>query len=318
MSVSKQASKASIARRRRALLALTVTALLVVPAALSWACGPNRAIQLDRFDYKPGDPITLTGANFEIGADVTVTVNGSPFGGGKADGAGNLRITFNAPSAPGSYTVATFGTDANGQALAGTGGTQSFTVSAAPTTSGGGGGSTSTPGTTRAPAPGGATGTQPGTTTRQTGSNSTSGRERARARERAGSTTGRAFAPSGSGVTGAVNTTEGTIKTAGTTAFAGSVPRKVRAAAAKERTKAAVPSTAKPAPATATGDLWSGFASAKNPSLMPSAADSGVPAGGTGSGAALGLALLGLGALALLGLGGIAAAGRRKGRAPSN
>jgi hypothetical protein len=111
------------------------------------------------------------------------------------------------------------------------------------------------------------------------------------------------------------------IQTAGTTAFAGSVSRQDRVVAvtkakakAKDKTTAGSPATANAAPGTATADLWSGFASAKNPSLMPSTG-SGVPAGGTGSGAFLGLALLGLGVVALLGLGGLTAASRRRSRA---
>lgn len=329
MSASKNASrKVSTAGRRRALFALAVTALLVVPAALSWACGPNRAVQLDRFDYHPGDPVTVTGSNFEVGATVFVTVNGDQVAQGTASGTGNLTVTFNAPATPGTYTLATQGVDQNGQALAGTGGTQSFTVSPVPSTSGGGsgGGSTSapSPGTTRAPAPG-STGAQPGAT-RQSGSNSTSGRERSRAgaQQRSGATAPRGSAPSRSGgVSGGVNTTEGVIRTAGTTAFAGSVTRQDRVAAAtkakaKSKAKAGSPAQADPAPGTATADLWSGFASAKNPSLMPSTGNSGVPAGGTGSGATLGLALLGLGMVALLGLAGLTAASRRRRRVPGS
>jgi len=112
-----------------------------------------------------------------------------------------------------------------------------------------------------------------------------------------------------------VNTNEGVIKTAAGTAFAGSVSRKDRAAAAKAKAKeTGSASNAQPTTRTATADLWSGFASSKNPSLMPSAGDPGVPAGGTSTGVLAGLGLLGVGLLALFGLGALAVAARREAR----
>lgn len=312
----------------RALFVLAVAALLVVPVAISWACGPNRAIQLDRFDYPPGATVTVTGANFFEGASVTITLNGAPVASTTASSGGNLSASFAAPTAAGSYTVGSQGTNPNtGQALEGSGGTQAFTVTAprAPTTAPSTGGNAPTTGN-KAPAPGATPGTQPGTT-RQNGRNRTSGREpsRAGARERSGAgrqpSRGGAGTGAGAGTgtgtgTGAVNTSEGVIKTAGRTAFAGSVTRKERAtAAAGAKRERGSTGRARPSNSTATADLWSGFASSKNPSLMPSTGDAGVPSARTSTGVAAGLALLGVGLLALLGLGALVAAGRRQGRA---
>ena len=315
------APRARVATRRRGLLVLTVAALLVVPVAISWACGPNRAIQLDRHTYAPSAPVTVTGANFFEDVDITFRLgDGTVVATTRTSAVGNLRVTFNAPATAGAYTVVAHGIDPDtGQALAGTGGRESFTVAApAPTTNAPSG---NTPSTGNTPAPGATTGTQPGTS-RQTGRNRTSGRERAPAPGRERSGTGSQSAPSGGGTgtaAGGVNTSDGVVQAGGRSAFAGSVTRQDRATAAEAKAKAkagaASPSTASPSTSTAVADLWEGFASGKNPSLVPNASDSGAPAAGTSSGVVAGLALLGVGLLGLLGLGGLIAAGRRKGRA---
>lgn len=307
-----------MATRRRALLVLAVAALIVVPAALSWACGPNRAIQLDRFNYPPGGTVTVTGANFFPDIPISIKMNGAPVASTTTSGSGNFSVSFAAPTAAGTYTIVADGVDPDtGNALPGTGSPQSFTVTAPSPAAGAPSSGGNTPSTgNAAPAPGATPGTQPGAT-RQNGRNRTSGRERSRpgAGERSGA--GRQLSRSGAGTgTAPVNTTEGVIQTAGRTAFAGSVTRKDRAAAARAKTEAGSTATkARPTTSTATADLWSGFASSKNPSLMPSTADSGVPAAGTSTGVVAGLALLGVGLVALLGLGGLVAAGRRRGRA---
>lgn len=298
--------------------------MIVVPAAISWACGPNRAIQLSSYEVAPGSSVTLTGGNFYPDIDITIKVNGEVAGSGHTTSTGNLSAVFKAPTAPGTYSVHTDGIDPDtGQSLAGTGTPQSLVVKApapAPTTGGGGG---STPSTGNgAPSPGTTTGSQPGSSG-QTGSNRTSGREPSRSGTRQRSTSGTDRGTSGTRAEGSVgaNTTEGVIRSAGRTAFAGSVPRKDRAAAAKAKAKgkvkAATGSVAevRPTQGTATSDLWSGFASSKNPSLMPGAGDSGVPTAGTSTGVKAGLALLGIGLVAALGLGGLAVAARRRERA---
>jgi hypothetical protein len=88
--------------------------------------------------------------------------------------------------------------------------------------------------------------------------------------------------------------------------------------AALERGRAADPSpegsARTPSQSTAAGDLWSGFASGPNSSLLPGGATDPAPsASGSGPRLALGMALLGAGLTALL--AGFAVAGLRRRRA---
>ena len=299
--------------RLRAFFVLAVATSLVIPVAISWACGPQRGIQLDRITYAPGATVHVTGANFEPGADVTINVDGNPATSTTVSSIGNINASFGAPASPGTYVVTTVGLDSKGQSLAGTGNAVTLTV-APPAPSGGGGGggggapnpgtSPQSPGAT-APAPGRTSG---GTTGRARGDNSrsVSGGERPR---RAAARR----APANAGI----NTTEGVITTpGGTTSFAGSVPRATRAAVAaradRRRARGAGGQAAGlPSERSASADLWSGLASDKNPSLMPGSG-SAPPPGGAGSGVTLALALLGAGVLALLGLAAAEAQRRRR------
>jgi hypothetical protein len=301
-------------KRLRAFLVLAVATSLVVPVAISWACGPNRAIQLDRITYDPGQTVNVTGANFDAGAAVTIKVNGSPAVQVTVNSTGNINASFSAPSTPGTHVVTTDGVDANGQALAGTGNSVTLTVAAPrPAAGGGSSGGGSTPGTTpqrpgvAAPAPGRTSG---GATGRGRGDNSrsVSGGERLRR-----AAAGRAPANAG------INTTEGVITTrGGATSFAGSVPRSTRVAVAAraagrdaKRGGGAKAAAGRPSERSASADLWSGLASSKNPSLLPGSG-SASSTGGAGSGLTLALALLGAGALGLVGLGVAEAKRRRK------
>jgi hypothetical protein len=298
-------------RRRRALLVMAVAVMMIVPAAIAWACGPNRAVQLDRFAYPPGATVTVSGSNFEVGATIDILVNGGTVTSTTVSGAGNIFASFAAPSTPGSYTLTTAGVDSTGQALAGTGNAQTFSVAAAPTTSGGGGGGNN-------PAP------SPGTSPKQTTGNSqvAPGSTSGRSGGSGGGANGRSVS-SGEHVGRAahpVNTTEGVITTAGTTAFAGSVTRQTRVAVA---TKAASKSARKhgasstkagtPSERSAGADLWSGVSSRGGASLIPPAAQS---TSGGGSGPALAFGLLAVGALMLGGLG--VAEVRRRRKAPTS
>ena len=315
----KHPSRLSRGQRLRAFLVLAVATSLVVPVAISWACGPNRAIQLDRITYTPGQTVHVTGANFESGAAVTIKVNGSPAVQVNVNSTGNLSASFSAPSSPGTHVVTTDGVDANGQALAGTGNSVTLTVAAPRTPAGGGStGGGSTPGTApqrpgvAAPAPGRTSGGANGRRARGGNSRSVSGGEqlrRAVARR----------APANAGI----NTTEGVITTrGGTTSFAGSVPRSTRVAVAARaagrdaKRGGAKAAARRPSERSASADLWSGIASSKNPSLMPGSG-SVSSTGGGGSGVLLALALLGAGSLALVGVGVAEARRRRKATAGS-
>lgn len=307
MSIADRSSpKPARGRRRRSLLVLAVAALVVVPAAISWACGPNRAIQLDRISYTPGQTVNVSGANFDVGASVDINVDGVGVTSTTVSGTGNISASFPAPSALGTHTVNTSGTDQNGQALAGTGNSVTFTV-VAPSSSGGGG-NPSSPGSSAGSGSGSGSST-PGTTSGRTGSGAGDNSRSVPGGERFGRAGG--GGGGGGGANAGVNTTEGVIDTAGTTAFAGSVPRTTRAeVAARVTGDRGAASGARPSERSAAADLWSGLSSSNNPSLMSEADEPGDA--GTGAGLVWALALLGAGALALLGLGAAEAQRRRK------
>ena len=322
-SAGKSSSKFRSRSRLRAFLVLAVAGALLVPVAISWACGPNRAVQLDRLTYSPGQTVQVSGANFEPQATVNIKLNGSTVTSTTVSGTGNISASFTAPTATGTHVVTTDGVDQNGQSLAGTGNAQTFEVVApaqAPSGSGSGPGSEagsgagSSPGTS--PQSPGVTAPAPGTTSggadRARGgdnSRSVSGGERVRR----GPAARRAPANAG------INTTEGVITTQGTTAFAGSVPRATRAAVAAQadgRRSAragdrAPGKTAVPSEGSAASDAWSGLGT--SPALVPGPTDPGVSEE-TGGGSVLtwALALLGLGALVLAGLGVAEVQRRRK------
>ena len=308
----KSSSKPLAGSRLRVLSVIAVAASCVVPVAISWACGPNRAIQTDRVTYTPGQTVNVTGANFEPAADVDVKLNGTTVASTKVSPTGNISTSFPAPSTAGTHALRTDGVDIHGQALQGTGNTVTFTV-AAPAQSPSGGRPGSSPGTapqrpsTVAPAPGRTSGGRAPSGSGDT-SRSVSGGEQLR-REAA------RRAPANAGI----NTTEGVIRAQWTTSFAGSVPRATRAAVAAQadgRRSARADDrgagkTAVPSEGSAASDAWSGLGTSS--ALVPGANDPGVSEE-TGGGSVLtwALALLGLGALVLAGLGVAEVQRRRK------
>jgi len=315
-----EGSKVRAQRRRRALVLLAVAGLLLIPAAISWACGPNRAIELDKVTYGPDDAVEVSGANFDNGATVDIKVDGSTVVTTTVDGTGHIATSFRAPSSPGTYAVRTDGVNTWGQALEGTGNTRMLSVAAEPGRAPGGGtGGGRTPGTS-GPETGSEEGAAPRRTSGADGKGGTGDNQRsATGGERIGRAPANggvrtdARAPADSGV----NTTEGAITTGGTTAFAGSVTQATRADVA-ERATGGGPTGGSPSPApserSAGADLWSGLGSGENPSLVPGN-DAGLAAPDTGSGLAWGLLLLAAGLLALIALG--VAEARRRRRAPA-
>lgn len=136
----------------------------------------------------------------------------------------------------------------------------------------------------------------------------------------------------------AVNTGSGVIERAGRGFFAGSVARQARVAAvaspagrsvavaspagrsaaaqgAPGTKGAATPTRSPVADRSAVGDLWSGFGSAKAPSLVPQATDAAPADGGAGSQLTWGVGLLALGLLALASGLGVAEVRRRRAHA---
>ena len=323
---SRSGFKVGPASRLRVVVALVVAGLLLVPAAISWACGPNRAIQLDRFTYCPRVcDVNVTGAEFKSGATVDIMVDGAIRATTTVSPTGNLSASFKAPASPGTYAVRTEGVDPDdAQALKGTGNTVMMTVAeeAPPAPAGGGPAPAPAPGANSpqrgSPAPSRRTTSgREGTGRAGDNNRSASGGEqlgRAPARD-AAPAKGGAPASAGAPADAGVNTTEGTTTTGGRTAFAGSVTQATRAGVAERAAKGASPgSAAGPSERSAEGDLWNGLTS-QNPSLVP-ADGAGVDAPDTAPGLAWGMGLLAAGLLALIGLG-VAEVTRRR-RAPAS
>lgn len=318
------------ARRRHALIALTVMAALLLPAAVAWACGPNRQMQCDRMSYAPGGQVSCSGVNFYENMDLSFRLdNGGPVGSVTTSSEGTFTFSFAAPSAPGAYTLVAEGFDESGNPRPGLPARQSFEVAApaparpapgaspqAPTP-----GAVPTPGATPpapgagAPAPGTKAPRRPGTGRPNRGGD----QGRSQSESPADSNGGRRGSPrSGNGGSALpalpMNANEEVIENAGRQVFADSVTRADRASVAPggKSSPSSGSSGLAPGEASATGDLWSGFGSSAKPSLVPSANDPLAPEAADARGVTWGLALLGLGLLILMVTLGLAEASRRR------
>jgi hypothetical protein len=263
--------------------------MVVVPAAIAWACNPQAHVTLDRTSASPGQTLTLYGSYFPGNANISVS---TPSGGQvvTTSAGGSFSKSFTAPSQPGSYVVsatrptggaasaafvvkAAAAKTAPAQAPAQTN-SPSAAAPKAPsfdspsvvrserqkTTSGSGGNSGGGPGAQTAPSTGG------------------------------GSGGGVVVTPSGV----PVFTTAGPAQAASGT-FAAAPAQ----SAATSSGKASKSSAASPSDQAATGYVWSGFAPGKTPSL--STAGDMVSEGDSGSGLGLGIGLLAFGLVALVG-----------------
>jgi len=319
-------------RRRQTLVVLSLMAALLVPAAIAWACGPNRQMQCDRMTYAPGGTVSCSGVNFYENMDLTFRLdNGPQVGSVKTSPEGTFTFSFAAPGEPGAYTLVAEGFDEQGNYRPGLPARQSFEVAApapAQQQETGGGGSPQSPGA--APSPG-ARNPAPGSDspTRQGRDGPSRSGDQGRARtespaerngggqaERNGG--GQGSPRSGNGVSvpaggGPVNTNEGVVDSGGQDVFTGSVTREERASTVDGGPAASSESGgAAPSEASAAGDLWSGFGSGANPSLLPGGNDALSPEAETSPGVTWGLGLLGLGLLALMATLAVAEARRRR------
>lgn len=333
------ASAAAI-ERRRVLIALVAVAALLVPAALAWACGPNRAFQLSHSSCEPACSMTASGSNYPAGSTLTLSLEpGGQVGSVTVPASGSFSMSFTAPSGAGSYVVLLQGFDADGNYVQGTPARQSFSVVAPPPQPvqqpDSGPAADATPSQSESPAPSAsapaqsdAPATPPRASTPGSATPSTSGRnsERPAARNtpgargddsrgsasRAGSTGSRPAVAQ----PGAAAEPVGVVNRAGEQVFAGSISRSERTTSAAgkagkaAKAPAASSSSARPSDTSANAEVWSGFSPSGGPSLLPQASAVGAPEAGPESALFYGVLLLGLGSLALV--GGLAIAARRR------
>jgi hypothetical protein len=287
-------------RSKRGLVALAVAAMLLVPAAIAWACNPQAQLTPNKASYTPGETATVSGSFFPRGVAIKVTVSNGASATATANQSGAFQISGLAiPSAPGTYTITA--TRADGAAQSGLPKVASFSVAA--------------PIAKTAPAPS-ATPTPTAQREREERAFVEPSVTRSPTRSVAGGTGGgsggggQPIAGNTGGVAGGGTTVVGTT---GVPVFAGSV-----APAQATFGNPATAGKAKDTAARSTGrasatdsDVWSGFANGRTPSLTSDAADA--PDSDTGSGLGLGIGLLAVGLLALV--AGLTAAEVRRRRA---
>jgi hypothetical protein len=263
--------------------------MVVVPAAIAWACNPQAHVTLDRTSASPGQTLTLYGSYFPGNANITVsTPSGSQVVTTSAGG--SFSKSFVAPSQPGSYVVSA--TRPTGGAASAAFVVQAQAVKTAPA---------QTPAQSNSPsaaAPKVPSFSSP-TVVRSERQRSTSGSggndgggPGAQTAPNTGTGTGSGVVVTPSGVP--VFTTAAPAQSSGTFAAA---PAAQSAAAAG--TSKAAKSAASPSDQAATGYVWSGFAPGKTPSLAT--AGDMVSEGDSGSGLGLGIGLLAFGLVALVG-----------------
>ncbi len=321
------ASVSTIPRRGR-ILALIVSAGVMVPAAVAFACNPQANISVDRTTVEPGATVTVNGSYFKSDTPITVS---SPTGSTTvtSSSGGGFTTTVTAPSSPGTYVISA-GKPTGGSAPA------SFRVAApaaAPAPA-----SSTPPAAAQqpaaAPAPAQSTASSPSfnepgvsRSTRGTAqtqpSRSTAQRSTARRSTAPQSTSSRSAAPSSATATGqrffsaAPAAAAPTFSAAPAPATAAAPARSApaRSASARESSRGTARSTS-PAPATsdltATGDVWSGFAPGRTASLTAGA--DGMADAGAGNALTIGIGLLAFGLLSIV--GGFAVAEAQRRRAP--
>lgn len=262
--------------------------MVVVPAAIAWACNPQAHITVDRTTYTPGETATIYGSYFPGGASITVS---TPSGTKPvtASSGGAFSTSFVVPSNPGTYVI-------NASRPTGGQASTTFTIPAktvarapeAPAAGGPGAAAPRAPSfdspsivrSDREPAGAGGGGNDGGGPGAQTSPGSAG----------PGPGSGVVTSPSGALVFSgsAPAATPGTFATAPATTVAGSP-----AGTAARSSGAATPSDQ-----AATGYAWSGFAPGRTASL--SNAGDMVSEDDTGSGLGLGIGLLAFGLVALV------------------
>ena len=282
--------------RRRTMVALFVAALVLIPAAIAWACNPQASISTNKTVYSPGENVVVTGKLFVRSTNIVISLNGSTVVQ-NSGGAGSFRASLPAPSKTGGYTISA--KRADGKYQAGLPALASIRV-ATRSSSGG------TPNTGGSQGP-----SQQQQTAGQVPRNPAIQRSGLR-NPTVGVIVPRRFTQNPGTAPGTGGTGGGGVVSngAGQPAFAGSVPSQNvgttgQGGAAEQRS-----ANGSPSQRCATADLWSGLRTGRTPSLSGTGASASD--GGPGSQLVLGVALLGLGLLALLSGFGVAQARRRR------
>lgn len=278
-------------RKRRTIVGVLVAALVVVPAAIAWACNPQAHVSLDRTAYGPGQTLTVYGSYFPGNRQITVT--GPVTTTVTTDAGGSFSTTFTAPSEAGSYVVSatrpTGGSASTSYRVTAPAAAEEPPPQPAPESPAGGEApnpSFSTPGVERSE--------------REPARTDGGGSERSPAADRERSPAAeRTPAGGGSAPGGGVVTVGGQQVFSGSAAPATSSGTFAEpATTGSSRTAGSNRRSSAPSEQAATGDVWSGFAPGRTASLTNG--QTGMSDGGAGSNLALGIGLLALGLLALV------------------
>ncbi len=287
--------------RRAGLTVLFVAAgVLAVTAALAYACTVQPTMALGDGSAAPGGTVGGTGEFFsKTGGPVQLHFNSldsAVVWSGPADAVGRIAFRFDVPDvAPGDYTIVATQVSVTGQPVAGTPSRAPLTVVASQPPAGGPApGAPQRPEPRRAPQPErspAAPRPSPAPAPAPRGDRPVSLPDRAGA--------------GGAELGGALRAREPAAPEPAVTDRGAARPREQgRGSARPGGQGASVPERS------AGGDLWSGFASAKGPSLT---AGEGPPAAAGGPGLAVGVGMLGIGLVGLL--GGVLVAALRRRRA---
>ena len=307
------------ARKRRTVL-LSVAVVLLVPAAIAWACNPQAHMKCggaQGCQVAPGGSLNVSGTYFQTNTDLALSLDsGGAVTTVKTNAGGAFSTTIQAPSQPGSYTLLAKRSD--GAARSGLPARLSFEVTSS---------SSATPSPTAQPPASAAPQAQQGPAFNEPSVNRSPAQERSSSGGREGSGTPgdspAARTPSSGGSDGTAVTQDdagrdvfgGSVAPTGgstTPSFASPSASPTTGSQAEPSTGTSGRSSGTPSEQAAAGDVWSGFGSGSSASLMPNATDA-APDGGTGSGFGWGIGLLALGLLALV--SGVAVAEVRRRRA---
>jgi hypothetical protein len=289
-------------RSRRGGVALAALVLLLVPAAIAWACNPQAYIRTTQSGYGPGAQVVVQGAFFKANKEVILNLEpGGEVARVTTASNGSFQTSFRVPRSVGSYSVSAVSFEPDGTVTNGLPARTAFEVAqpaalqrapastpAPPATTQGGERAFVLPGITRSPTRSGAPTGGSGDGGGGSGSGGGGG---------GGQPGGGTFAGlAGGTVTGATGVPVFAGSVAPAQATFGSTPAVAAQGAPASAAKGAARSTGRAA--AADSDVWSGFTNGRTPSLTSDAADA--PDSGTGSGLGLGIGLLALGLLALV------------------